>query len=84
MLGIPVVASAGVGIEDAGGRAIRYVPVDSIRSYADAVESVFLEREETARLRELGRQHASQFTWRRSAELLRAAIDDAISSSSNS
>ena len=81
---IPVVATAGVGIEDAGGRGVRYAPVDSVNAYADAVASVFSDEQETARLRDLGRQHAAQFTWRRSAELLRAAIDAAMSSSSES
>jgi len=82
MLGIPVVASAGVGIEDAGGDVILYAAGDSVHDFADAIQRVFDDPDETQRLCDLGRQHAAQFTWRRSASQLEAVIAETLAARS--
>jgi glycosyltransferase involved in cell wall biosynthesis len=74
-LGVPVVASHGIGLEEVGGVCVTYVSSTNLEQIAQAIQKNLL-LSSAARL-EFGAQshaHASQFSWSRSAEATYRAI----------
>jgi len=77
-LGIPVVASGGVGMETAGGDAALYADAGSPESFARRIASVLTDEAERARVIAHGREHASTFNWADTAASVRAVLEEAI------
>lgn len=76
-LGIPVVATAGAGMEEAGGPAAAYVDSATPEAFADACEPLLLDPEQRQRAVEAGLAHAARFTWEMSASRCREVLADA-------
>lgn len=77
-LGIPVVASGGVGMETAGGYAAVYADPHSVESFREQVASILTSEGERARIIARGREHARAFNWADTATSARAILSEAI------
>jgi glycosyltransferase involved in cell wall biosynthesis len=77
-LGIPVVASRGVGMETAGGDAALYADPDSPADFARQIGRVLVGAPERAQIAAHGRDHASTFNWAGAAASVRAVLVEAI------
>lgn len=77
-LGIPVVASRGVGMETAGGDSALYADPDSPSDFASQIERVLLGAPERQRIVAEGHAHASTFNWAGTAASVRAVLVEAI------
>lgn len=68
-LGVPVVTSKNLGLEDVGGDLALYVSHDRVDEIVYALEKcLHLDSHERARLREEGRKHVERFSWDVSAK----------------
>jgi len=76
-LGIPVVASAGVGIEAAGGAAAVYAPGDA-ESFASECRRLFTDDAWRRLVVARGVEHASAYTWKATALATRRIIMEAV------
>ncbi|MFY9718521.1 MAG: glycosyltransferase family 1 protein [Candidatus Cybelea sp.] len=65
--GAPVVASNAASVPEAGGDAAAYVPPDDAKALATAMARVLVDRTYAQDLRRRGPQHASGFSWERTA-----------------
>jgi len=66
--GCPVVSSHAACLPEVGGEAAEYFDPVQPDDLAGAIENVVFSRERRERLRRLGFERASEFTWRRTAE----------------
>jgi alpha-1,3-rhamnosyl/mannosyltransferase len=74
-LGIPVVTSDVIATREIGGEAALYAPPDDVDTLAERCIEVVTDpwtREERAAA---GREWSSRFSWRRTGELTRAALE---------
>ena len=76
-LGIPVVATEEAGMREAGGTAALYAQ-GSPESFASLCEKVFYDDERRGACISAGRQHAEAFTWKRTAEMTREVLLEAV------
>lgn len=74
-LGIPVVASPVGGVREVGGDAALYSESGTPESFAALCSVVLFDPHRRNRLIAAGRAHASRFTWRRTAELVRRELE---------
>lgn len=77
-LGIPVIASSGVGMETAGGDAALYADANSVDSFAKQVVRVLRDDDERARVVARGREQARTFNWSDAAASVRTVLEEAI------
>ncbi len=77
--GTPVVTSTGTSTEElvAGGAGLAVAPTD-VDAIAGAVSRVLADDELAARLAAAGVERAAEYTWARTAALVRRAYDDAV------
>lgn len=74
--GCPVIASRAASLPEVGGGAAIYCDPLSPDNVADCINQVMHDKALQQRLRHLGRQRATQFTWARSATALLDLIDE--------
>jgi glycosyltransferase involved in cell wall biosynthesis len=67
--GVPVVTSAASSLPEVAGDAALLVEPRSVRDLTGAIERILTDREEADRLRSMGRDRASRFTWERTARM---------------
>jgi glycosyltransferase involved in cell wall biosynthesis len=72
--GCPVIVSRSASLPEVCGDAALYVDADDHQQLANAIRRVMCEPDLTARLRQLGRERARQWSWSRSADLLLSAV----------
>jgi alpha-1,3-rhamnosyl/mannosyltransferase len=75
--GIPVLASDTAALREAGGDAARYLPPDDPGPWSRAIAELAEDADERARLGELGRARAAEFSWEATARLTVAAWREA-------
>jgi glycosyltransferase involved in cell wall biosynthesis len=75
--GIPVLASDTPALREAGGDAARYLPPDDPAPWSQAIAELAEDADERARLGELGRARAAEFSWEETARLTVAAWREA-------
>jgi glycosyltransferase involved in cell wall biosynthesis len=78
-LGIPVVASRGVGMETAGGEAALYASPDSIDEFATQIARVATDGETRDEYVARGLRRAAEFTWEQTVQQVRAVLNEVVS-----
>lgn len=73
MHGVPVITTRSSSLPEAGGDAALYSKPDA-KSLADALKMLLQDKALRTKLARLGRQHAAQFTWSRSAQQLQKLL----------
>jgi len=72
--GTPVLASDIPPLREVGGDAVRFVPVDDVMAWSDAVVALAADASERQRLAAAGRERASQFDFAATAASVRAVL----------
>jgi len=72
--GCPVVVSRAASLPEVGGDAAAYCDADRPGTVSREVLRVLDDPEHAAALRERGRRRAAQFTWERTAQIVRTAV----------
>jgi glycosyltransferase involved in cell wall biosynthesis len=76
-LGVPVVVSAGAGMEQAGGSAVLYADPDSPAAFAAHCRRLWADDSYHDAVVRAGIAHASGYTWATTAAATRAAVSEA-------
>jgi glycosyltransferase involved in cell wall biosynthesis len=76
--GVPVVCSNTSSLPEVAGDAALLVDPADVGQCAQAITSVLTDPSRAGRLRQKGIERASEFTWRRTAEMTRRAYESAV------
>lgn len=78
ILGCPALVAPAGAMPEVCGAAAAYAPADDVDAWAGAIRELADESGARAARVRAGRAHASQFTWRRSAERLHALVEEVL------
>lgn len=76
--GTPALVSDAPALVEMAGPAAEIVPLGPPQRLAEALERIMNEAARRAELRELGREHAAQFTWERHARAVAALYEEVL------
>lgn len=73
--GTPVICSAATAIPEVAGNAARLVPPLEVEAWVEAIDSVLSNHKLRESMRSAGMRRAANFSWSRTADIVRSVLD---------